>query len=100
MSQKIATIIVALVIIGLFVLDRDRKARTSKALWIPFIYVVIICSRPISEWMGITPPTDALYGNGIYSSPIDANVSFALLALGLLILIVRRGKVGPLIWRS
>lgn len=93
MSQQIATIIAGIVIIGLIVLDRDSEARTSKAIWIPLIYVLIIGSRPVSMWLGDSPDavTDAV--NGVYSSPIDSAVSLALLALGAVTLIVRRKKV-------
>lgn len=97
MSQLIATILASIVIIGLFVLDRDGEARTSKALWIPSIYLLLICSRPVSSWLGVTPPDAAMYGDGIYSSPIDQFVSLGLLALGLMTLIARKRKVGLLL---
>jgi len=98
MPKLIATIFFVAVIIGLFVLDRDRQARTSKALWIPFVYLLIIGSRPVSFWLGgDTPAPDAIYGNGIYSSPLDAIVSFILLALGLMTLVARWRQVGSLL---
>jgi exopolysaccharide production protein ExoQ len=100
MSQLTATILVSFAIIGLFVLDRDGEARTSKALWIPFIYLLIIGSRAVSSWFGSTPPTDALYGDGVYSSPVDQAVNLGLLAFGLIALIARRRKVALLIRRN
>jgi O-antigen ligase len=100
MSQLTATILVIFAIIGLFVLDRDREARTSRALWIPFIYLLIIGSRAVSSWFGTTPPPDALYGDGVYSSPVDQAVNLGLLAVGLMALIARRRKVGLLVWRN
>ena len=99
MPQLTATIFISCAIIGLFVLDRDREARTSKALWIPFIYLLIIGSRAVSSWFGSTPP-DALYGDGVYSSPLDQAVSLGLLAAGLIVLIARRRKVGLLVRRN
>jgi exopolysaccharide production protein ExoQ len=100
MSQLTATILVGFAIIGLFVLDRDGEARTSRALWIPFIYLLIIGSRAVSSWFGSTVPEDALYGDGIYSSPVDQAVSLGLLAVGLMVLIARRRKVGLLVRQS
>jgi len=94
MSQLIATAVCMVVIVGLFVLDRDRERRTSRMLWIPFIYLLIIASRGVSSWMGIAPPPDELYGEAIYSSPIDEAVILVLLAMGLMTLIVRRRKLG------
>jgi len=100
MSQLTATILVSFAIIGLFVLDRDRETRTSRALWIPFIYFLIIGSRAVSSWFGSAPPPDALYGDGIYSSPVDQAVSLGLLAAGLMVLIARRQKVQLLLKRN
>ena len=100
MSQLTATILISFAIIALFVLDRDGEARTSKALWIPFIYLLIIGSRAVSSWFGSTAPPDALYGDGIYSSPVDQAVSLGLLAVGLIVLIARRRKSGSLLRRN
>ena len=38
-------------IVGLFVLERDKGARTSKALWIPVAWLFINCSRPVTLWL-------------------------------------------------
>ena len=48
MSPTIATIVFAMGIVGLFALDRERKAQTSKALWIPVVWLLINGSRPVS----------------------------------------------------
>jgi exopolysaccharide production protein ExoQ len=100
MSQLFATIVAIIGIIALFVLDKDREVRTSRALWIPSIYLLIICSRPISSWFGVRPPDAAMFGDGIYSSPIDQFVSLVLLALALMTLIARRRKVRLLLRQS
>jgi exopolysaccharide production protein ExoQ len=100
MSQLIATVLFVVLIIGLFVLSRDKKMRTSKALWIPLIYLLIIGSRPVSSWLGDTASKDALYGDGIYSSPIDGDINFGLMALAVIVLFTRRDKVWPLLQRS
>jgi exopolysaccharide production protein ExoQ len=97
MSQLAATILVSFAIIILFVLDRNGEARTSRALWIPFIYLLIISSRAVSSWFGSTTPLDALYGDGVYSSPVDQAVSLGLLTVGLMALIARRRKIGSLV---
>lgn len=90
MSQ-IATVVYAFGILGLFVLDRDRKARTSKALWLPVVWLLINGSRPVSVWLQIGPPTSAdLYLEG---SPLDRNIYLALLAAGLIVLLGRQATV-------
>jgi O-antigen ligase len=42
-------------IAALFYLDRDKSLRTSKALWLPVIWLLIIGSRPVSVWLGLSP---------------------------------------------
>src|SRR2546430_9155197 len=89
MPQGIATIIFALGILWLFILDRDRKSRVSPALWIPVIWLSISGSRMVSQWLGgvgtLASP-DAL----VEGSPLDALIFAGLLAAGLVVLLARR----------
>jgi O-antigen ligase len=88
MSSSLALIVCAVGIVGLFFLDRDTSIRTSKALWLPVIWIWIIGSRPVSEWLGINQgiatPNQLLDG-----SPTDQPIFAVLLILGLLVLIGR-----------
>ncbi|MBZ5526365.1 MAG: O-antigen ligase family protein [Acidobacteriia bacterium] len=93
MSQYLAAAIFLSVIASLFVLDRDKEAVSSRALWIPFVWLLISGSRNISEWLQVNAPpvdtTDAyLEGN-----PTDRNGLTLLLALGVIVLISRRRQV-------
>ncbi|MGH9397740.1 MAG: O-antigen ligase family protein [Terriglobia bacterium] len=96
--QQIATVLCVIAIVGLFVLDRDREARTSKALWIPIIWILINASRPVSFWLGMAPTASesTVYLDG---SPIDRFIYIVLLVAGLIVLINRREQVGPLLRR-
>ena len=82
MSQGVASVICSLVILTLFVLDRDRNSQVSPALWIPAAWLAIGASRPVSQWLGIASvlesPDQYLEG-----SPIDRLVSTGLLAPNL-----------------
>ncbi len=51
MTSVIATVFFAVGILGLFALDRDRNARTSKALWLPVIWMSLAGSRMVSQWL-------------------------------------------------
>lgn len=92
---QIATILFIAGIAGLFVLDRDREGRTSKALWIPVVYLLITGSRPVSMWFGINQRASAV--NGIYASPIDRLVDLVLLTAGLIVVLARSRRVGRLL---
>src|SRR2546430_15873252 len=96
MPPAIASVVFVLGIAGLFWLDRDRDAQTSKALWIPVIWLLIAASRPVSAWLHMSPPTDQpdAYLEG---SPIDRIVLTALLTLGLIVLLKRGQQVTRLL---
>src|SRR5689334_1745619 len=90
---QIATLIFGVGILGLFWLDYDRKARTSIALWLPVIWVLISGSRMVSEWLGVAPLGDTpdRYLDG---SPLDRNILMGLLATAVIVLINRGSRVG------
>ena len=73
MGPFIAAFICTCGIAGLFYLDRDRTVRTSKALWLPTIYLWIIGSRPVSDWLsgGLAGGGDSVQSAG---SPIDVAI--------------------------
>jgi O-antigen ligase len=89
---QLATLVCVIGILGLFLLNRDPKAKTSKALWIPLIWLLIAGSRNVGEWLQPAGPTD---GSDPYleGNPIDRNILAGLVVLGIIVLIRRRHKV-------
>ena len=88
MIGLIASIVCALGIWGLFRLTRDADARTSKALWIPAMWLFLAASRNISAWLQ--------YGGGggssdqyLEGSPLDRAVLTAILVVGVIVLLSR-----------
>jgi len=79
----------AFIIAGLFFLDRDNAARTSKALWLPVIYLCINLSRPLSFWLGMSPPPE-LPGEPPPGSPLDQSVVGLLVVFGIIVICRRR----------
>ena len=92
MPASAATLFYAALILGLFWLDRDHKARTSAALWIPVIWLSLAGSRSVSEWLYSARPASSsevlLEGD-----PINRLVYTGLVALGLVVLLIRGPKV-------
>ena len=90
MSASLATLLCELGILGLFYLDRDKSTRTSWALWIPSIWFLILCSRPVSMWLGggASAPT---IDQQIEGSPTERLIFTLFIAVGLVVLI-RRGR--------
>lgn len=91
MPPLIAAAICTFGILGLFWLDRDPKARTSVALWIPVLWLSIACSRPASIWLGLSPvgsTQDVMDG-----SPIDRLFWATMLAAGIIVLVSRSQRL-------
>jgi exopolysaccharide production protein ExoQ len=88
MTQQVATIVYIVFICGLFYLDRDTGAKTSKALWIPVMWLLIVGSRPVSMWL-VTSPVISEGEVGAEGSPIDAAV-FAILIVAAVVVISSR----------
>ena len=97
MKTAVASIIFAIGIAGLFFLDRGKKSRVSRALWIPTAWLFITFSRPASQWLGLRPEAGAatVYIEG---SPVDRAVYAVLEALALIV-VISRGRRSGLILR-
>ena len=89
MNPSFASLICAFGIVGLFYLDRDNSLRTSKALWIPVVWISIAGSRAVSAWFGIAATGGA--NAQLDGSPVDAAIFGALSAIAIGVLI-RRGR--------
>ena len=96
MPSVVATGIYIVLIIGLFALDGDRKARTSAALWIPVVWLSVVCSRSVSTWLGMGVPSESP-DQVLNGSPIDRLFYSVLLALGILVLIGRQTQLARLL---
>ena len=93
MPPLLATVVFAFGILGLFALNRDPKARTSRALWIPVIWLSINGSRPVSQWLQLSPAMDSP-DSILEGSPLDAQVYAILVAAGLIVMVARGRQVG------
>jgi exopolysaccharide production protein ExoQ len=96
MPPGIATVVFALGILVMFTLDRDRDGRTSKALWIPVVWMLIAGSRAVSQWLGFAPVIETA-DQALDGSPLDRNVLTGLITAGLLVLAGRGREVGRLL---
>jgi exopolysaccharide production protein ExoQ len=91
MMPRIASCIFALGMLGLCILDRERKFKASWALWLPVFWLFISGSRHVSEWQGglATAMTANQYLQG---SPVDAAV-YAVLILASIVVLAGRGRM-------
>ncbi len=96
MSSFLASLICAVGIAGLFWLDRDNSVRTSKALWIPVLWLGIVGSRPVSTWMGFES-TSGGYDQLLDGSPIDRYIYELLLAAAIVVLLHRASRTSAIL---
>jgi O-antigen ligase len=99
MPSGLATVVYALGIVGLFLLERNRTSRPSPALWIPITWLALGASRSVSEWVGgvtyLTSPDQYLEG-----SPLDRAIFTALVAAGVMVLMARGKSTGSVLRAS
>src|SRR5215471_12744321 len=96
MNPRIATAVYTLLIIGLFWLDREKKARTSACLWFPVLWILLACSRSVSQWLQLGVPIDSS-DQVLEGSPVDRNVYMGLVAVGVIVLACRFRQLGRLL---
>ena len=71
--------------------DRMKNPRASLATWVPSLWLLILGSRPVTQWLNLgTPVTEDVSTALIDGSPLDRAVYATLMVLGLMILIRRR----------
>ena len=97
MPSAIATVVYVMGIVGLFVLDRDRKPHTSKALWIPVAWLLVAGSRPLPLWLMTGPVMVSADTLNVESNAINVAVFLVLLAAGSIVLVRRKEQVGTLL---
>lgn len=75
-----------------FLLARDvlRRKSLSPALWLPVTMLVILASRPLSEWLGGSETASAASVDE--GSPIDRTFYLAILFTSLIVASIRQAK--------
>jgi exopolysaccharide production protein ExoQ len=97
MGAPLALLICSLGVAGLFFLDRDKSTRNSKALWLPVIWLWIVGSRPVSQWLGVGGSGDGNLAGTLDGSPLDAAIFAALLVVGVVVLLHRTRRTSSLL---
>jgi O-antigen ligase len=88
MPPPLALLIFLAGVVWLFRRDFREKPNVSGALWVPLIWLLIIMTRAVSDWLAVFGLN--VGGTSLDGSPVDAMVSFVLIVAGLRIL-ARRG---------
>jgi len=89
MPPQVALLLCICFILVVIAIDTKRKSVVSRALWIPLLWMMIIGSRFVSQWLNFSAPVESpdYYLEG---SPIDRTVFMLLMVVGLFILSRRK----------
>src|SRR5690348_7475573 len=99
MPPKLAILVFTIFTLWLWRKDSKSRSHVSKALWIPFIWLLLLGSRPLSWWawffLGIgSPSLPDLDGNAL-----DRAFYSVLICLSLVV-ITRRGMSWSQVFRG
>jgi len=93
---SVAFLIFCIGVGGLFYLDREKSVRTSKALWLPVIWLWIAGSRSVSAWLasggGFSHGSASELTSTLDGSPLDAAIFEALIVVAVIALFQRRSR--------
>jgi exopolysaccharide production protein ExoQ len=92
---SVALFLTACFVIFLFRRDIRHRPNITGAVWLPLIWMVIICSRQVSEWLNLF---GVRFGGTLEEgSPLDACAYFALIAGGVYVLHKRHIQLAEII---
>ena len=94
MPPDLALFLCLIFIIYLLWADTKRTAKVSSALWIPLIWMMILGSRFLSQWLD----AGSLSGSLEEGNPLDAGVFSLLMVVGMFILAGRRVALTQIIY--
>jgi exopolysaccharide production protein ExoQ len=96
LPPTLALFLTVALIVFLFRRDIREKPDVSSALWLPLLWLVLACSRSVSQWLNIfgLPVSGGSVEEG---SPLDASFYFALIIAGFCVLIKRQVRLSEII---
>ena len=97
LSRSLALFLTIALIIFLFRRDIRERPDVSGALWLPVLWLVLGCSRPISAWLNIFGLPVSGGASVEEGSPLDAWFFFALIIVGFYVLAKRQVRLSEIV---
>ncbi len=97
MPPILAATLTLLFIGYLFYRDHRQGDVPSPALWIPCIWMLILGSRSVTEWLYLGAPVSGGGGEAAEGSPLDRAVYFGLMIVGFMVLVRRSVSLTQLV---
>jgi exopolysaccharide production protein ExoQ len=100
LPPQLALFLTLAFIVFLFRRDILEKPDVSGALWLPLLWLLLGCSRPVTTWLNIFGlPVSGGVSNE-EGSPVDALFQYALLTAGVLVVIKRQVSLSEVLQRN
>jgi len=96
LPPRLALLLTVALIVFLFRRDIRENPNVTSALWLPLLWLVITCSRPVSAWLNIFGLPVAGAASLEDGSPLDACFYFTLIAGGIYVLNQRQVNLGEI----
>lgn len=91
MPSYLALILCTMCVIYFLRVEQKTTSNVSKVLWLPTVWMLIIATKPLSDWFGV-------YGESMDSgSPMDRNLHSIIICLGLLVIFNKKINVARFI---
>jgi O-antigen ligase len=97
LSSSLALFLTVGLIAWLFRRDIREKPDISGALWLPLLWLILGCSRSVSEWLNIFGLPVSGAASVEEGSPLDAWFYFGMIAAGSCVLIKRQVRLSEII---
>ena len=97
LPSYLALFLTLALIAWLFRRDIRQKPDVTGALWLPLLWLVLGCSRPVSAWLNIFGLPVSGAASVEEGSPLDASFCFVLITVGLYVLIKRQVRLSEVI---
>jgi exopolysaccharide production protein ExoQ len=84
-------------IVFLFRRDLREKPDVSGALWLPVLWLVLTCSRSITQWLNIFGLPVSGAASLEEGSPLDASFFFLMIIAGVFVLVKRQVRLSEIV---
>ena len=93
---RLALLLTLALIVFLFRRDIRENPGIGSALWLPVLWLVLACSRSVTQWLNIFG-FDVSGGTVEEGSPVDASFYFAMLIAGSYVLLKRQVRLSEVV---
>jgi exopolysaccharide production protein ExoQ len=97
LPPSVALLLTLALIVFLFRRDIREKPDVSGALWLPVLWLVLNCSRGLSEWLNIIFGLHVGGASVEEGSPVDASFAFCMIAAGVYVLSKRQVRLSEIV---